>query len=365
MTIDNNLNLTVKHIGNTYSVSHAAVNMGFFFSGHHARSQGKDAFKFWEFGEGINLVVVVDRDGDALMGALDDPSSGRTDVTMQDRLTNPLLSLPMAYRCAKMNTDTSIPYARMMQWSPDEFKRFYTEQTQKRLGVDRLIVGWHGVSDTATQTNPTADPFLRDIAKGWLQMMREQYPQNVVDEQMIVGSIPPASLEPNAYGCVDEAVLDMIHKIPPLFRDNLVCIVGDAVLFNEQQRIYSAGEYLVEKYATADTFKIFAGIPRVECVGFPSNSIVVTSLDNLSIYIKDGASFRQVQNVPQRECSRDYQTHEIAYVVENMRKFVALTNCVDGSKEFTANYHDPIAVNFDTLRSDAEKAARVAEAKDK
>lgn len=328
MTITNEMNFAINRFAQTYATTPAQITNGFFLNSEEIKKQAIQCLSFWEFGNGINKIIVNDRDGESLLGSVGDPTSGRTDILLQDRLTNPLLSLPVKYKTTKMNTDTSMTYARMQQWGANsQFNKLYLDFTQQRLGIDRLIVAWNGTSDETATTDPVLDPFLKKVAKGWVQVVREQFPLQVIDREILIGQ-KSASPETVFYSCIDEAVLDCINNIPQIFRDNLVCIIGDRILHDEQTRIYQNTVFHSEKQSTADTFKIFGGIPRIDCVGFPSNAIVVTSLDNLSMYFKGDTSYRQIVNVPKRERAEDYQTHEIAFVVENARKFVALTNLV-------------------------------------
>ncbi|MEK1998499.1 P2 family phage major capsid protein [Vibrio parahaemolyticus] len=91
-------------------------------------------------------------------------------------------------------------------------------------------------------------------------------------------------------------------------------------------RFYHSADFHVEKKNTSDTFKHFGGLDNVRIPNFPENTIVVTSLDNLSVYIKESTTYRQIESNHKRNRVEDYQHREQAYVVENMKKFAALTN---------------------------------------
>lgn len=346
----NDLHFNLKGIAaaNTSHVmaEQATVN-GFYIKDEKILKASKLGFEkvSEQFAALINVVFVGERTGESQLGCLGDPASSRTDVTKHDRKTNPLLAMPMEYRTAKMNTDIHIPYATLNAWSlKKSMNALYGEFVFLRLALDRLTVGWHGVSDTAADTDPVSDPLLTNVAKGWLQNIREQHPEQTYGDETNFITIDPTGTGDSNFKNLDQVVVELVSQIPNSFRDNLICLIGDKLIQAERKRIYNDGT--IEKFKTADTFQMFGGIPRVECPCLPSDAVIVTSADNLSIYIKTGASFRQMTHNPKRERTEDYQTHEIAFVVENARKFTAFTNiAIAGEAPEATSFHNKVSAN--------------------
>lgn len=308
-----------KTIATDYSVNVAEVTSGFYPPVEKVRKYSVGSLSHWDFSKLINILPVVDRDGKSFLGCLGDPATGRTDVSEKDRETHPLLSKPLEYRTVKTDTDVHIPYAALNQWAQGDFRTSYSNFVSKRLGLDRLIIGWHGTSCDQKNTSSSSDTLMTNVNKGWLQVMRDQHPDNMIGDKT---SNPITFGVGGDYENLDQAVLDMIQFIPEIMRDELVVLVGESLLQWEQQRIYS--DQQIEKQKTADTFNIFGNIPRMSCPGFPSMGLVVTAPNNLSIYWKEGSYLRQTQHVAKRERVEDYHSREEAYVIENAKKFIAL-----------------------------------------
>lgn len=327
-----NLNSTLKLISSRYGSP--LSREGFFIADDKIIKHSENCFQFWEFAKNINIVTVEDRDGKSFLGTLGNPASSRTDVSKQDRQAYSLLSDTMNYTVAQINTDVCVSYALMNMWSASTSKNFskqYVEYTQQRVGIDRLIAGWHGTAQSNANTDPEDDPLLKNLSMGWLANMIYQRSDRVlgcgVGDSIMIGGNSPSDAT-YVFKNLDEAVLASIAKIPSMHRQNLVCLIGDELLAQEQARVYSSDGFIYEKHKNSEMFNSFGNIPRLDCVGFPSLGLVVTSIDNLSIYIKSGTAFRQFKNNVRRERVEDYQTSELAYVVENPNAFYAFNPSV-------------------------------------
>lgn len=343
MTASNEMNKTFSSLAANYKTDAASIVRGFYISDDMVVKFGESCFAFNDFSRNINIVPVEERSGDSLFGALGSPVSGRTNVAKSDRETSKLMAQPMPYKTSKVDTDVFVPYSVLNQWvRTKKLKQNYCELIQRRVGLDRLIIGWHGESNSNPDTSASEDPLLRDVNKGWIQVMREHYPQNVlgIDEEGNKLKFGPGG----DYENIDQVVVDMVSIIPEIFRENLVCLIGDDLLSYEQRRVYDASNFQTEKQKTADTFQMFGDIPRMSCPGFPSRAIVVTSPDNLSLYVKSETSLRQIEMNPKRERVEDYMTGEIGYVVENAKKFVAVE-----SEGIELIYDDESAPSTETM----------------
>ena len=58
-------------------------------------------------------------------------------------------------------------------------------------------------------------------------------------------------------------------------------------------------------------------LPAVRVPGFPANAMLITRLDNLSIYWQDGTHRRHVEEVPKRDRIENYESINEDYVVED------------------------------------------------
>lgn len=279
----------------------------------------------------INVVMVEDRQGEAFLWAGGEPCTSRTNMDNSDRSTSSLLGNPSEYVTKETQCDVHIPYGIVAKWaiasksgsySSENKKKFsvkYTEFVQRRVCSDVLNIGFNGVSADA-ETTPSKK--LTNVNKGWIQVVKDQKLEQVITNPVTVG--PGGN-----YANLDAVVADLTNVLIDIsLRDNLVCLISDNLISDEQYRFYNSSEFHTEKKNTSDTFTHFGGLDYVRIPNFPDNTVVVTSLDNLSVYIKDSTTYRQIECNSKRNRVEDYQHREEAYVVENLAKFGAVTNLV-------------------------------------
>ncbi len=279
----------------------------------------------------INVITCEDRDGVAFLFSDGSPSTSRTNTDANDREPNSLFDSPSTYKMVETQTDIFIPYALISKWAlgaksksnskaqRQTFQNNYTFFIHKRICLDALNIGFNGTSVAA---EATAKRYLTDVNKGWTQVVKEQKPEQVIETAITIGIEKEATFKN-----LDQVVSDLVDtSIEEELQGDLICIISSNLISEEKQRLYSSENFTKEKKETADTFKIFGGLPRVRIPSFPDNTIVVTSLSNLSIYIKDNTLYRQVAMNAKRNRVEDYQQREEAYIVENLSKYAALTN---------------------------------------
>ena len=335
------LNNHFSAMAKTYSVNVNAISAGFnpdgavlpkfFHNGFLALTSNED-HPLTE----INVVMVEDRQGTAFLWAGGEPCTSRTNMDAKDRETTSLLSNPSSYSTQETQCDVHIPYGTVSKWSvaskskqysKDQQMNFgmkYTSFVQKRVCSDVLNIGFNGTS-VADETSPSSK--LVDVNKGWIQVVKDQKSEQIMSMPLTVGV-------GGDFVNLDAAVADLLDQcIDVALREDLVCVISDNLIADERWRFYNATEFHSEKKNTSDTFTHFGGLDSVRIPNFPDNTIVVTSLDNLSVYIKESTTYRQIEPNTKRNRVEDYQHREEAYVVENMAKFAALTSLTPKADE--------------------------------
>ncbi|HHP0488964.1 TPA: P2 family phage major capsid protein [Vibrio harveyi] len=328
------LNTHFSSMARSYSVTAAQIASGFnpdgvvipkFFHGGLVALSTNEKHPLSE----INIVMVEDRQGEGFLGAGGGPCTSRTDMDQKDRETTSLIGSPSKYSTKQVQCDVHIPYGTVSKWAiaaknsaynkeqASSFSAKYALFVQNRVVSDVLNIGFNGVTEDS-QTTPAAR--LTNVNKGWIQVVKEQEAGQVIDAPFTLG-------QGGTYVNLDEAVADIVDTYFDIsLRDGLVCVISDNLIADERLRFYHSADFHVEKKNTSDTFKHFGGLDNVRIPNFPENTIVVTSLDNLSVYIKESTTYRQIESNHKRNRVEDYQHREQAYVVENMKKFAALTN---------------------------------------
>ena len=279
-----------------------------------------------EFLSKINMMPVTDQEGEKLGLGIAGTIAGTTDTTSQDRTpVNPLDMSNNNYRCEQTNFDTALRFQTIDAWAkfPD-FQTRLRDQIIKRQALDRIMIGFNGVSRAAT-SNRTTNPLLQDVNKGWLQQIRENTPENWLKEiaaasgKILIGSQVD---DADGFKTLDALVYDMVGSlIEPWYQDDteLVVLCGRTLLQDKYFPIVNANQVPSEQMA-ADMIisqKRIGGLQAIRVPSFPANSLLITRLDNLSIYWQEGSRRRTIVENAKRDQIENYESSNDAYVIED------------------------------------------------
>lgn len=273
----------------------------------------------------INMIGVVEQMGAKIGLGVGGPVAGTTDTATTDRATSDLTVLDeLGYVCTQTNFDTHLTYQKMDAWAkfPD-FQTRVRDAIVKRQALDRIMIGWNGTSRAATSNKGTS-PLLQDVNIGWLQKFRTYAPTRVMDEGGTVGSnqVRVGAAAGRDYFNIDALVMDLVNEmIEPWYQEDteLVVVCGRALMADKYFPIVNQSQANTEQLA-ADLIisqKRIGNLPAVRVPFFPANSIMVTRLDNLSIYWQEGARRRTVTDNAKRDRVENYESSNEAYVVED------------------------------------------------
>jgi P2 family phage major capsid protein len=269
----------------------------------------------------INIIGVTEQEGEKLGLGISGPIAGRTNTATGDRQTRDLTGLSsQKYRCEKTNFDTHISYQKLDAWAKFlDFQARIANTILARQSLDRMVIGFNGVSIAVT-TDIALNPMLQDVNKGWLQHWREQAPQRVLDE-VVAASGAVTIGAAGDYKNLDAAVADAINLLDPWYQEDtgLVAIVGRKLLNDKYFPLINMAQAPSETLA-ADIIisqKRIGGLPAVRVPYFPDNAILITRLDNLSIYWQEGGRRRRVVDEAKRDRIENYESSNDAYVVED------------------------------------------------
>lgn len=271
----------------------------------------------------INVVGVTEAQGEKLGLSISGPIASNTDTSGNGkRQTRDLSSLDaQKYHCQKTNYDSHIRYAKIDMWAkfPD-FQVKVSSAVTKQQGLDRIMIGFNGTSRAET-SDIVANPLLQDVAVGWLQKYRDDKPESVMDEGVDASGVINV-YEGGDYNNLDALVFDAVDElIAPWYQDgtDLVAIVGRKLLSDKYFPIINkntessetlAGQVIVSQ-------KTLGNLPAIRVPFFPPNAILITTVDNLSIYFQEGARRRHLKDVPESDQIENYESSNDDYVVEN------------------------------------------------
>lgn len=268
----------------------------------------------------INVVPVTEKSGEKLGLGVTGTIAGTTDTTQGDRQAiDPTDLDALGYDCTQTNFDTALRYSKIDMWAkfPD-FQARIRDAILKQQALDRIMIGFNGTSRAAT-SNRANNPLLQDVNIGWLQKIRQHAPQRHLAEvvkdsgKIVIGT---------DYANIDALVYDMVNNmIDPWHQDDteLVVICGRKLLADKYFPIINKDNAPTETMA-ADMIisqKRIGGLGAVRVPHFPANALLVTRLDNLSLYWQEGGRRRSVIDNPKRDQIENYESSNDAYVVED------------------------------------------------
>ncbi|MCJ8317008.1 phage major capsid protein, P2 family [Idiomarina sp.] len=275
-----------------------------------------------EFLNSINVIGVNEQQGEKLGLGISGTIAGRTDTNQNDRQpTDPTDMEGSSYFCKQTNFDTALRYGKLDAWAKfQDFQTRIRDAILKRQALDRIMIGFNGTS-AATQSDRTANPLLQDVNIGWLQKMRDHAAERVMTEVVEAsGKITVGTS--GDYKNLDALVYDMVNNlIDPWHQDDteLVVLTGRKLLSDKYFPLVNSDLVPTEKTA-ADMMisqKRIGGLQAVRVPHFPANTIMVTRLDNLSLYWQEGSRRRNIIDNPKRDQIENYESSNDAYVVED------------------------------------------------
>lgn len=292
----------------------------------------------------VNVIGVPEQSGQLLGLGVGSTIAGTTDTTAKDREpTDPTVMTDIEYRCEQTNFDTALTYAKLDLWAKfQDFQTRIRDAIVKRQALDRIMIGFNGLARAKT-SNRTANPLLQDVNKGWLQKVREDAPDNVLGSVTKDGETTAEPVKVGK-GCVyanlDALVMDAVNElIDPIFQDDdeLVVICGRELLADKYFPLVNNEQDNTNKLA-ADLIisqKRMGGLQAVRAPYFPANAVLITRLDNLSIYWQEESRRRSLIDNPKRDRIENFESVNEAYVVEDYRCAALVENITIG--DFSAD----------------------------
>ncbi|WP_213993907.1 phage major capsid protein, P2 family [Sodalis sp. dw_96] len=281
-----------------------------------------------EFLSRINIVPVAEMKGEKIGIGISGSIASTTDTAGgKERETADFAVLDSeGYFCQQVNYDFHIRYNTLDLWARyQDFQARLRDGIIKRQALDRIMVGFNGVKRAST-SNRTANPLLQDIAVGWLQKYRENAPARVMDNvtaedgTVICDHIPVG--EGGHYANLDALVMDATtHLIAPWHQEDpeLVVICGRQLLADKYFPLVNQAQPNSETLA-ADLIisqKRIGNLPAVRVPYFPPNALMITRLDNLSIYWQEGTHRRLIDEVAKRDRIENYESINEDFVIED------------------------------------------------
>lgn len=285
-----------------------------------------------EFLSKINVVGVAEAYGERLGLGVTTTLASTTDTNTKDRETQNLgIVDSIKYHCQQINYDSHLTYGQLDQWAkfPD-FQQRIANVKMKRIALDRIMIGFNGKSRSPT-SDRSANSLLQDVAKGWLEKIRTDAPKRhlkEIEEDTNKIYIGKGQTYQNLDALVFSAVTDLLE---PWYHDDpeLVAIVGRDLLADKYFPLINNNADKGTEQLAADLVisqKRIGRLPAVTVPGFPAGTVLITRLDNLSIYYQESGMRRTMVDNAKRDRYEDYLSSNDDFVIENYDCVALLEN---------------------------------------
>lgn len=266
-----------------------------------------------DFLKEINVLNVVEVMGYKLLGSPETPITGRH---QDERHFARLDHSQSKYELAETDSGVIVPWSMFDQFARlnqnGELAALYSEFVQTQIALDQLQIGWHGKSVAAE----TTEPDLSDVNKGWLHLLEQDKPENVLTDPLTIYGAGADFVSLDDLALELKQALDYRHQN----RTDLVFLVG-ADLANAEARYITKDAKLkpTERAALGSNNLMgsFGGMRAITPPNFPAKGAVVTTLKNLSIYTQGASVRRRFESNEDRKGIIDSYYRNEGYVVED------------------------------------------------
>jgi len=271
----------------------------------------------------INLIGVREMKGEKLGLGVGSTIASRTDTSGEGerKTTDPTTLSAQGYECVQTNYDTHIRYAKLDAWAKfQDFQTKIRDVVNQRCALDRMMIGFHGAS-AAANTNRTANPLLEDVNIGWLKHIRTAAPERVLGDGAAAGHITYGGAGAD-YKHLDALVYDAYKSLlEPWYQEDpqLVAIVSRDLMHDKLFPLVNNNDAPTERLAADIVLsqRRLGGLQAVAVPYFPDGTILITRLDNLSIYYQLSGRRRAVIDNPKRDRVEWFESSNDAYAVED------------------------------------------------
>lgn len=281
----------------------------------------------------INLRPKTEKVGEVI-GLSSGLIGSNTDTTGagKERKPKPIHNLSgRKYSLEKTNFDAALRYDEIDQWAHlTDFPKHVNKKIAESIALSLVTIGMNGTS-RADDSDASANTMLQDVAKGWLQKMREENKARCIGTAgTSVTSVPhgPGAIN---YKNLDAVVTDALNIMDERFADrsDFVVLTSRRTVGDKYLRIVNkSGDTATEIEAGGRLNKerTLGGLPVMYVPNMPQNTLLITPLSNLSIYYQISGERRLIVDNPRKDQLESLQSKNIDFIVEEYGAAVLIEN---------------------------------------
>lgn len=281
----------------------------------------------------INLRPKTEKVGEVI-GLSSGLIGSNTDTTGagKERKPKPIHNLSgRKYSLEKTNFDAALRYDEIDQWAHlTDFPKHINKKIAESIALSLVTIGMNGTS-RADDSDASANTMLQDVAKGWLQKMREENKARCIGTAgTSVTSVPHGPGATN-YKNLDAVVTDALNIMDERFADrsDFVVLTSRRTVGDKYLRIVNkSGDIATEIEAGGRLNKerTLGGLPVMYVPNMPQNTLLITPLSNLSIYYQISGERRLIVDNPRKDQLESLQSKNIDFIVEEYGAAVLIEN---------------------------------------
>lgn len=281
----------------------------------------------------INIFPVDNAKGEKIALSIGSTIAGNTNTNLNPRQPTAVGSLDLVdeYDCTQTNYDVAMRWILLNAWRHlPEFKKKLQEMVIRAVALDKLCIGFNGLF-RAANSDRVANPLLQDVKKGWLQKIRENAPEQHYKGEDVGGGVFKTQIgAAHEFKTLDGLIEFGIEEyIAEQHRESgLVAICGRGILSDKYLPLLNTIQDPTEQLAARTIYanKQLGTLKAMHVPKFPAKTILITSFDNLSIYLQNGTFNRSIVDQPEWDRAVDFQSINEDYVVEDYTKCLLIEN---------------------------------------
>jgi len=323
----------ISDVAAAQGISKEQVSNGYTISPTAVQTMYDEIAQNTELLQKINLRPKTEKVGEVI-GLSSGLIGSNTDTTGagKERKPKPIHNLSgRKYSLEITNFDAALRVAEIDQWAHlTDFPKHVNKKIAESIALSLVTIGMNGTS-RADDSDASANTMLQDVAKGWLQKMREENKARCIGTAgTSVTSVPHGPGATN-YKNLDAVVTDALNIMDERFADrsDFVVLTSRRTVGDKYLRIVNkSGDTATEIEAGGRLNKerTLGGLPVMYVPNMPQNTLLITPLSNLSIYYQISGERRLIVDNPRKDQLESLQSKNIDFIVEEYGAAVLIEN---------------------------------------
>lgn len=323
----------ISEVAAAQGISKEQVSNGYTIAPTAVQTMYDEIAQNTELLQKINLRPKTEKVGEVI-GLSSGLIGSNTDTTGagKERKPKPIHNLSgRKYSLEKTNFDAALRYEEIDQWAHlTDFPKHINKKIAESIALSLVTIGMNGTS-RADDSDAAANTMLQDVAKGWLQKMREENKARCIGTAgTSVTSVPYGPGATN-YKNLDAVVTDALNIMDERFADrsDFVVLASRRTVGDKYLRIVNkSGDTATEIEAGGRLNKerTLGGLPVMYVPNMPQNTLLITPVSNLSIYYQISGERRLIVDNPRKDQLESLQSKNIDFIVEEYGAAVLIEN---------------------------------------